>query len=295
MRLIMGCGYLGSRVARRWVTGGDTVYVLTRSVDRAQRLAALGLCPLVGDVTSPVTFPTLPKVDTVLWAVGHDRQSGRSIHEVYVQGLKNVLARLAGGTRRVVYISSTGVYGQQDGTWVDEASRCCPGREGGKACLAAEQYLRASTWSDRAVILRLAGIYGSGRLPRMQQLALGEPLRSDPKAVINLIHIDDAVEAVVRVTHLPLPLPRTFLIADSHPVTRRTFYQELARHAHLPPPVFVPESQAADQSNRAGSHKRVSNERMISELGIELRYPSYREGLLAVTSAGDGRRLGRDR
>ncbi len=296
-RLIIGCGYLGGRVARGWAAQGDTVHVLTRSAARAEHLRAAGYLPLVGDVTDPATFPILPSVDTVLWALGYDRQSGRSIHEVYVEGLGNVLARLAPGTRRFLYMSSTGVYGQQDGSWVDETSPCLPRREGGKACLAAEQQLLASTWCDRAVILRLAGIYGAQRLPRLEQLRSRAPLSSDPDAVINLIHVEDAAEAILRVAQRPLVLPRTFLIADAQPVTRRAFYQELARQSGLPSPIFAGETREAvslhqetsnsRMANRSGSHKRVSNQRMVSELGIQLRYPSYREGLKAVAAAAD--------
>jgi nucleoside-diphosphate-sugar epimerase len=281
-RLIVGCGYLGRRVAKLWAVEGDIVHVLTRSQDRATQLQAEGYRPLIGDVTDPSTLMALPQVDTVLWAVGHDRQSGQSIFEVYADGFRNLLASLADGTLRIVYISSTGVYGQQDGGWVDEDSPCEPRRAGGQACLAAEQLLLASPWSSRAVILRLAGIYGPQRLPRLQQLRSGEPLRSDPHGVINLIHVDDAAAAVVRVAELPLPLPRTFLIADGHPVARRAFYEELARQASTPPPLFDPAGASAGEANRSGSHKRVANDRMIRELGLELRFPTYREGVAAV-------------
>ncbi len=282
VRLIVGCGYLGIRVADRWVAAGDQVHVITRSTDRATRLAARGFQPLLGDVTDPATFPSLPRVDTALWAVGHDRQSGKLIREVYVDGLRNVSAALSSGTDRVVYISSTGVYGQQNGERVDETSHCEPRRAGGRACLDAEQHLLASTWSDRTVILRLAGIYGLRRLPSLQQLVLGQPLCSDPDGVINLIHVDDAVDAVVRVADLRLALPRIYLIADGHPVGRRAFYRELARQVHAPPPVFDARSTELVEAKRSGGNKRISNRRMLNELSVELQYPSYREGLSAV-------------
>ena len=100
-RLIVGCGYLGRREAKLWAAEGDTVHVLTRSQDRALQLQAEGYRPLIGDVTDPSTLMALPQVDTVLWAVGHDRQSGKSIFEVYADGFRNLLASLAEGTLRI--------------------------------------------------------------------------------------------------------------------------------------------------------------------------------------------------
>ena len=281
-RLIVGCGYLGRRVADRWARQQDEVFVLTRSDRRARQLASGGLQPLIGDVTDPASLPDLPKADTLLWAVGHDRRSDKTLEEVYVVGFNNLLAAVAVGTQRVIYVSSTGVYGQQDGAWVDETSLCQPNRVGGKACLAAEHSLLASRWSDRALILRLAGIYGPQRLPRLRQLLDGQPLSGDPDGVINLIHVEDAATAVFRAADLPLPLPRTYLIADGQPVSRRTFYEELARQTHAPSPQFKAPTAGARGTDRSGSHKRVANARMINELGIQLRYPSFREGLLAV-------------
>lgn len=281
-RLIIGCGYLGDRVADRWLAAGDQVWVLTRSGARGQQLERQGFQVLVGDVTDANSLRKLPLVDTAVWSVGHDRGSGKSIHEVYVDGFVNLLAALDEGTRRVLYVSSTGVYGQQDGSWVDEESLCEPTRAGGQACLAAEQQLWSSSWSTRAVVLRLAGIYGPGRLPRLKELLAGEPLRCDPKGVINLIHVDDAAAVVTRVVDLPLVLPRTYLVADGQPVARGEFYQELALRTHVPPPSFQVGAGSVGSARRAGSHKRVSNERLINELGVQLLYPSYREGLAAV-------------
>ena len=122
-RLIVGCGYLGGRVAQRWLGQGDDVHVLTRSASRAKMLSDLDLRPLVGDLTDPGSCLTCPAVDTLLFAVGWDRSSGKTIREVYVDGLKHLLARLPNSNGRVVYISSTGVYGQTSGERVDEDLR----------------------------------------------------------------------------------------------------------------------------------------------------------------------------
>src|SRR6478609_3800381 len=107
--LILGCGYLGRRVAQLWMAGGQPVAALTRR--NGDQLAALGIVPVRGDVLEPESLRGLPEAETVLYAVGLDRTSGRSMHEVYIQGLGNVLDRLK-SCRRFIYVSSTSVYGQ---------------------------------------------------------------------------------------------------------------------------------------------------------------------------------------
>src|SRR4051812_1668416 len=90
-RLIFGCGYLGRRVAQRWATAGDEVVAVTRSERRAAEFAANGWRPIVADVTDPASLQNLPVADSILFAVGFDRGGNQSIHQVYVDGLANVL------------------------------------------------------------------------------------------------------------------------------------------------------------------------------------------------------------
>ncbi len=287
IRVVVGGGYLGLPVAHGWLASGDQTYVVTRSAERARQLAQSGLRPIVGDVTKPDRLPQIPPADTVLWSVGHDRQSGMSIRDVYVDGLHNVLEQLHPQTRRLIYISSTGVYGEGDGGWVDESSACRPSRAGGEACLAAEQLLLASPWAGRTVILRLAGIYGPSRLPRLRQLQEGCALDANPDGMLNLIHVADATSAVLRAAEARLALPRIFLVSDGHPVARRAFYQELADVFQTPAPRFPAAAdelseRSEDRRGHAAAHKRVSNRRMLVELGVVLSYPTYREGVAAL-------------
>ena len=153
---------------------------------------------------------------------------------------------------------------------------------GGAACWAAEQLLLDSQWQARTVILRLAGLYGPQRLPRLRQLQAGEPLTASPDGLINLIHVEDAVQAIMRAAEMPMELPRLFLIADGHPVQRRQFYEELSRCFQTPAPTFQLRQGDKGRSGRSGGCKRVSNQRMTTELGVVLKYPSYREGLAAM-------------
>src|SRR3954451_20891125 len=134
-KLMFGCGYLGERVARKWREAGHTVAVVTRSVNRAIVFRQAGYEAIVADVTRPETLTSLPVADSVLFAVGFDRTSKNSIRQVCADGMSNVLAALPAETGRLIYISTTGVYGPADGGWVDEATLPAPRREGGQASL----------------------------------------------------------------------------------------------------------------------------------------------------------------
>jgi len=190
--LIVGCGYLGGRVADALTLGGRPVFALTRA--RADELTARGIRPILGDVTDPGSLQQLPEVERVVYAVGMDRSAGKSMREVYVGGLRNVLAALP-GSPRFTYVSSTGVYGQTSGEWVTEESATDPTEESGKVVLEAEQALREVR--PDATILRFAGIYGPGRLLRKQPLLKGDPYVGDADKFLNLIHVADGVRAVL--------------------------------------------------------------------------------------------------
>jgi nucleoside-diphosphate-sugar epimerase len=281
-RLILGCGYLGHRVARRWLAAGDWVYALTRRAERAAGWRGEGIRPIVADVTRPETLDDLPEVDTVLYAVAHDPASGLTRPATYLHGLQNVVGALQPKFRRLIYISSTGVYGDRQGGWVDEETPCEPQRDAGQACLDAERWLEGHSLAERAVILRLAGLYGPNRIPRKDALLAGDPIDAPQHGFLNLIHVDDAVEAVLVAADADLHLPRRYLVSDGAPVERSEYYAELTRLIGAPPPRFrIPGTQTSAHA-RAGADKRISNARMLAELKVPLRFPSYREGLRAI-------------
>ena len=278
-RLIIGCGYLGRRVASHWLEAGDTVHALTRSSENARQLLRLGVIPVIGDVTSPESLAQLPACDTVLHAVGFDRNAGPSKREVYVDGLQNVLDRTAGRRGRFLHVSSTSVYGQQSGEVVDEESACEPAHEGGQICADAEQavlqQLAGSTDSDTTV-LRLAGIYGPNRLlSRIQAIRSGLSLPGPADAWLNLIHVDDAVQAVLAAGNADV-LRTVYLVSDSQPVRRGDYYTRLAELLDANPPQF---DDAAVARHTRGLGKRCNNTRLREELCVTLQYPSIDEGL----------------
>lgn len=277
MRLVIGCGYVGRRVAEAWVRAGHEVAALSRSDERAGEFAAAGLRPIVGDVTDPGSLDNLPAADVVLHAVGFDRSAGPSQREVYVDGLVSGLERVAATTRRFVYVSSTSVYGQADGEWVDETSPTEPVREGGRLCLEAERLVRDAFDAPHATVaLRLAGIYGPGRLlRRTEALRGGEPIGGNPEAWLNLIHVNDAVTTILAAADASTPRD-TYLVADDEPITRRRYFTSLAELVGAPTPTFDPNADARHGSG--GLNKRCRNDR-LAKLGVSLAFPSIATGL----------------
>ena len=284
-KLVFGCGYLGRRVARLWRQQGDEVLAVTRSADKGALLSREGIRPIVGDLggDAALELGRLPKIQTVLFAIGHDRRSEVAIEQVYAGGLARALAAIPATIKRFIYISSTGVYGDAAGEWVHEETPCRPTRAGGKACLAAEQLLQQSRMGQRSIVLRLAGLYGPDRIPRSQAVLAGEPIDAPASGFLNLIHVDDAA-AIVLLAEEKSPLPRTYVVSDGQPVLRSQYYAELARLLGAPPPRFMPADPSSPAAQRAVSDKRVNNGRMVRELSPALRYPSYREGLAAIVA-----------
>jgi nucleoside-diphosphate-sugar epimerase len=280
IKLVVGCGYLGGRVARLWRNTGAEVHVVTRSDRRANELSAAGYRPWVADIVrgSFDMKPILPEVECVLFSVGFDRTSGQSIEEVFVRGLQNVLDALPERCGKFIQISSTGVYGQKGGEWVDEDSDCRPVRAGGRACLSAEQALFSHRFGGRAIVLRMAGLYGPGRIPHLDQLARCEPLAVPAEGFLNLIHVDDAARAV-RASELHAAPPRIYCVSDGHPVERRAYYAEVARQIGASPPTFCSPSAALPATSRAVTSKRVVSRSITRELGFVPQFADYRTGI----------------
>ena len=310
--LIVGCGYLGGRAAKLWLDAGCRVSALTRSKRRAEQFRDRGIEPLFGDVMDEASLAVLPAADVMVYAVGYGRSSqgeapssavqrraesseagsmdrrssnveeGYSKRDLALRGLANVLQRTSGRVSRVVYVSSVSVYGQSDGSWVDEDSPCCPATEGGRLCLAAEEAFRAFLSESQATagcVLRLAGIYGPGRLiARAEQLRAGRPLSGEPEAWLNLIHVEDAARCLVACGSASR-LASTYVVADDRPVRRIEFYSRAAELVDAPPPAFAPHAEAPQRTNRL--NKRCRNARMRAALLPELIHPDFSTGLAA--------------
>ena len=281
-RWIFGCGYLGSRVAELWHRQGHEVHVVTRSAVKAGEMAARGWHPHVADVKQRETLPQAIIADRVLMALGFDRQGPESIHEVYCEGLENALQCFPQPPQSLIYISTTGVYGASANDWVDESTVCAPSREGGQASLVCEQFLQSHAYSQAVTSLRLAGIYGPGRVPNRAGLVAGEPIRGFSTGYLNLIHVDDAARVVDRL--LDYAGPHCLNVSDGSPVLRQDYYQYLAQLYGAPAPVFATPDPGTPKSQRGAGSKRISNQALIRLTGFVPEYGSYQAGLQAIVA-----------
>lgn len=282
-RLVFGCGYLGSQVAQRWLHAGDHVYSITRNSTRAKELKSLGLTPIVADITKPETMADLPETDTILFAVGMDRSKYSDIRSVYVDGLSNVLGHVSNSPAQFIYVSSTGVYGDFGGQWIDETFPTMPDREGGKACLEAERLLTASGFGDRATILRFAGIYGPGRVPTRETIELKQWKKLSAKGYLNLIHVDDGARIIEEISNQQ-PTGETFIVSDGRPPLRQSYYEFIAQHFGMNE-IPWEQSETTAENSRSGSNKRVSNQKLVDRFGIEFKYGDYKAGLSQALDA----------
>jgi nucleoside-diphosphate-sugar epimerase len=278
---------LGQRLGALLLHDGARVFGTVRSPGRAAEIAALGIEPVIADVLQPESLRGLPRADRVFYCVGFDRAAGAAMRAVYVDGLQNVLENLPPSVERIVYASSTGVYAQAGGEWVDEDSSTCPLHESGKVCLEAEGRIRA--WSEMrsitAVVLRFAGLYGPGRIVRRSILERGEPIPGDPDKFLNMIHIDDAA----RVSATALDADESgpiYVVGDDRPVTRREYYAVAAEALGSPEPRFAPPLPGSAEAARDATNKRVANHRMKRGLGITLLYPDITTGLSEALKMG---------
>lgn len=301
-RIIFGLGYLGSRVANLWRDNRDNSWAFTRRDDITEAMIEARALTGQADVTRPETLTCLrhlatpgnQQAESLLYAVGFDRSTGGpDIHSVYAGGLQNVLAALPPSVTRIIYISTTGVYGTAGGGWVDETTPTAPQRDGGKASLAAEEILRAHPLGKRSAILRLAGIYGPGRVPYLDKLRANEPIAAPSEGWLNLIHVDDAARIVVAVDRWLAAReasdgPHVFCVSDGSPVVRGEYYAEAARLIGASLPRFTMPPADSPAAARAGADRRVSNAKLrelMATAGISFQYPSYREGLAQILDA----------
>ena len=202
--------------------------------------------------------------------------------DVYVQGLANVLDRLP-NVSRFVYVSSSSVYGQRAGEWIDETSPTEPEEPAGQVVLEAESLLR--TRLPTAIVLRFSGIYGPGRLLRRASIEAGEPIVGDSDKWLNLIHVADGVGAVMAAIDRGEP-GSIINVCDDEPVRRREFYTAMARLLNAPEPRFVSPPPDAPTPPHERGNRRIRNRR-LHELGVSLAFPNYRIGLANAVAAID--------
>lgn len=281
--LIVGCGYTGLRLGSRLVGAGHRVVGTTRSPGRAARLEAAGVEALVLDLGSPGAAGALARKSPEV--VFHLAPPVGEEPGAEIERLVRVLGRAPLET--FIYASSTSVYGDRGGQAVDASSLPRPDSAGGRARLATERRVLEAGWTfdARPRIARIGGIYGPGR-------TLREAIREGRYHVIegveawsNRIHIDDLVEGLVAIWRRG-ENGRIYDLVDDEPHPSGDFARLVADLCGLDlPSLTLGEARAAYGAERLArklASKRVSNRRLREELGVDLRYPSYREGLPAA-------------
>ena len=282
--LIVGCGDVGLRVLKL-LAGRWTVWALTSSPERMPALRAAGAMPLLGNLDDPTTLGRLGGLaDRVLHLApppGTGRTDPRTAH------LLRALAR-GGRTARLVYGSTTGVYGDCGGDWVDETRAVNPATDRARRRVDAEARLRhfGRHSGCQVTILRIPGIYAldrEGGDPR-ERVRRGSPaLQPADDVYTNHIHADDLASACVRALTCGRP-QRAINVCDDSDLRMGDYFDLVAQLWNLPHPPRVTRDQALAtlppmMMSFMSESRRLRNDRLKSELGLVLRYPTVVEGL----------------
>jgi len=268
--LIAGCGDLGGGLGQGLLAMGHEVHGLKRN----PATLPPGIHPVKADLNDPAGFSLPDNVELVAHILTPDRPDEAGYRAAYVTALENlitVLGRQATPPRRLLLVSSTSVYAQGNGQWVDEDAPAEPGRFSGRLIREGEDLAWAS--DIPAVVIRFGGIYGPTRTRLLNSLREGRA-RCVPGVYSNRIHRDDAVAALVHLLTLENPA-RLYLGVDNVPSLQCEVLDWLAAQLGVAGPIRVSEASETERAMRG--NKRVSNRRLL-ESGFGFRYPSYREG-----------------
>ena len=279
--LIAGCGYVGQELGLRLVREGHSVCGLRRGPGRLPP----GLGGFSADLTRPETLRDLPgPFDAVFYTAGASHRSEAGYRSAYLQGLGNLIGVLQGQNPpvgRLFFTSSTAVYGQSGGEWVDEDSPAEAGHFRGRLLRAAEQALLDGPIAG--TVVRIGGIYGPGRQRLIDSVRRGEArCLEGPPRYLNHVHRDDCAGALAHL--MGLDSPRSlYLLVDHEPAEQCGVLRWIAGRLKVPaPPRVSPEA-----GKPARGTKRCRNTRLLDS-GYAFRYPTYREGYEALIAQPEG-------
>jgi len=283
-----GLGYSALALARRLLAEGWAVAGTTRAPDKAARLAGAGMDVFLFDRDRPLDDPAgaLAGTSHLLSSAPPDGTGDPvlDLHRADIAALESL--------DWLGYLSTTGVYGDRGGDWVDEESELAPTGQRGRRRLAAE-----AAWLDLwerdglpVHLFRLAGIYGPGR-SALDTVRAGTAKRIDkPGQVFSRIHVDDIAAALQASIARPRPGAAYNLCDDEAAPPQEVIAYACDLLGREPPPLVPFEQAELSDMGRSfyRDNKRVSNARIKEELGVTLAYPTYRDGLTALLRAGSG-------
>jgi nucleoside-diphosphate-sugar epimerase len=274
--LIIGCGFLGETAAEFFSAHAKRVLGLVRSHESLAALSALsgrafevGTCDVTDSESMNGWVPRLRGVPLAIYAVSAGRGGAETYAEVYREGLRRVIDQWR--PERIIFVSSTSVYGQDDGSWVNEGSPTLPDRETGRILLEAEKLALAAGGG----VARFSGIYGPGRSMLLKKFLAGDAvLENGGHRWMNQIHREDGAAALFAMGDSSIPAG-IYNVSDDRPVTQRELYGWMAQFLDRP----LPPEGALDLNRKRGvTSKRVGNGKLHAT-GWRPRYPSYRDAL----------------
>ncbi|WP_166362347.1 SDR family oxidoreductase [Pseudomonas akapageensis] len=274
--LIAGCGDVGSRLARRLMSENWQVFGLRRNISRLPE----GVLGIAGDLFAPVCPATWPsgQIDYLVYCAAASVHDEAGYRAAYLEGLAHVfgwLGQHAQCPRRVLFVSSSSVYGQQQGEWIDETSATLPSGFSGRLMLEAERLALNS--GHAASVVRLTGIYGPGRESFMNNVRQGYRVAVEPPLYGNRIHVEDAaglLACLLQADSRGEVLDDCYIGVDDDPAALADVVAWLRERMGVT-------EWAAEASVRRTGSKRCSNARARA-LGWVPQYPSYQEGYAAI-------------
>jgi nucleoside-diphosphate-sugar epimerase len=277
--LVAGCGWLGTALARRLVARGDRVTGIRRDPARVAALAALGIEPLALDLSAASSEARLPAADAIVACQSAAADSEPAYRAAYLDANRTLLAAASRSGARLVYTGSTGVFGQRDGSDVDEATPPAPSSATGEVLAAAERLvLDAAARGARGAIVRLSGLYGPGRVGTVERVRSGAlALGPGDDAWMNFCHLEDAI-AFVAAALDRAPAGAVLHGSDARPARRREVVEWIAHRLGIPPP--------RTDRPAPGPNRRILSARSRAALGVELRWPSFSDGFAPLLLPG---------
>ncbi|MFD1640761.1 SDR family oxidoreductase [Halohasta litorea] len=289
--VILGCGYIGIELGRQLTEAGHDVVGVRRSEEGCAAIEDAGFASHRADLTDPDDVEALPAGDWLVFAASSGGRDAEAARRIYVDALADVIEEY--GEResppdRLVYTSSTGVYGDHDGAWVDESTPLEPTTEKTEVLVEAERIAReeSAEYGIDGTVARFSGLYGPDRY-RLERYIEG-PVT---EGYLNMVHREDAAGAVAYLLLQERARDEAVLVTDDEPVDKWTFADWLADECGLDsPPKRTKQERLTDDGLSAAARRRIltskrcSNEK-LRELGYSLRYPTFREGYRAAVDA----------
>ena len=273
--LIAGCGWLGRAIAARLSERGDGVVAIVRTEASAARLRAEGIAAEAQDLSAGDAV--IPPHDAIVTAHAAAGRGEEAYRRAYVKATATLLRAAADRGTPLVYVSSTGVFGRRDGAWVDETSRPDPDGPTQRVLLEAEE----NVTNGAGIVVRCSGLYGPGRFGTVDRVRSGAlALGPGDETWMNFCHREDAAAIVLGA------LERghrggVYHASDATPATRREVVTWIATRLGIEAPR---RSEASASTGRAD--RRIASEATRRELGVTLRFPSFREGLAEALGGG---------